>query len=158
MANRILGMGDVLSLIDKAQNMIDEEKARALEEKLRTQEFDLNDFLDQLKQVQNMGSMGDLLEMMPGVNKKMLKGMDMGAAEGQTKQTEAIIQSMTAEERLKPGIINGSRRKRIALGSGTSVADVNRMMKGFDQTKKMMKQMSGMQAKGKKGRFKLPFM
>lgn len=158
MANRILGMGDVLSLIDKAQNMIDEEKAKALEEKLRTQEFDLNDFLDQLKQIQNMGSMGDLLEMMPGVNKKMIKGMDMGAAEGQTKQTEAIIYSMTAEERLKPNIINGSRRKRIATGSGTSVADVNRMLKGFEQTKKMMKQMTGMQSKAKKGRFKLPFM
>lgn len=158
MANRILGMGDVLSLIDKAQNMIDEEKARALEEKLRTQEFDLNDFLDQMQQLKEMGSIGDLMEMMPGVNKKMLKGMNMDAAEGQTKQTEAIIQSMTPEERLKPGIINGSRRKRIAQGSGTTVSDVNRMLKGFEQTKKMMKQMNAMQGKAKKGRFKLPFM
>lgn len=158
MANRILGMGDVLSLIDKAQNMIDEEKARALEEKLRTQEFDLNDFLDQMQQLQELGSIGDLMEMMPGVNKKMLKGMNMDAAEGQTKQTEAIIRSMTPEERLKPGIINGSRRKRIALGSGTTVSDVNRMLKGFEQTKKMMKQMGAMQSKAKKGRFKLPFM
>ena len=155
MASRILGMGDVLSLIDKAQNMIDEEKARALEEKLRTQEFDLNDFLDQMQQLQELGSIGDLMEMMPGVNKKMLKGMNMDAAEGQTKQTEAIIRSMTPEERLKPGIINGSRRKRIALGSGTTVSDVNRMLKGFEQTKKMMKQMGAMQGKAKKGRFKL---
>ena len=155
MASRILGMGDVLSLIDKAQNMIDEEKARALEEKLRTQEFDLNDFLDQMQQLQELGSIG---EMMPGVNKKMLKGMNMDAAEGQTKQTEAIIRSMTPEERLKPGIINGSRRKRIALGSGTTVSDVNRMLKGFEQTKKMMKQMGAMQGKAKKGQFKLPFM
>lgn len=158
MASRILGMGDVLSLIDKAQNMIDEEKARALEEKLRTQEFDLNDFLDQMQQLQELGSIGDLMEMMPGVNKKMLKGMNMDAAEGQTKQTEAIIRSMTPEERLKPGIINGSRRKRIALGSGTTVSDVNRMLKGFEQTKKMMKQMGAMQGKAKKGQFKLPFM
>ncbi|MEG0379071.1 MAG: signal recognition particle protein, partial [Eubacterium sp.] len=131
MASRILGMGDVLSFIDKAQSMIDQEKAKALEEKLRTQEFDLNDFLDQLKQVQDMG-MGNLMEMIPGANKKMMKGMDMDAAEGQTKQTEAIIHSMTPEERLKPGIINGSRRKRSALGSGTTVSDVNRLLKGFD--------------------------
>ena len=158
MANRILGMGDVLSLIDKAQNVFDEEKAKALEEKLRSQEFDLNDFLDQMQQLQELGSIGDLMEMMPGVNKKMLKGMNMDAAEGQTKQTEAIIRSMTPEERLKPGIINGSRRKRIALGSGTTVSDVNRMLKGFEQTKKMMKQMGAMQGKAKKGRFKLPFM
>ncbi|MEG0075151.1 MAG: signal recognition particle protein [Eubacterium sp.] len=156
MASRILGMGDVLSLIDKAQSMIDEDKARALEEKLRTQEFDLNDFLDQLKQVQTMG-IGNLMEMMPGANKKMMKGMNMDAAEGQTKQTEAIIHSMTPEERLKPGIINGSRRKRIALGSGTTVSDVNRLLKGFDQTKKMMKQMGSM-SKAKKGKFKMPFM
>ncbi|MDO4289198.1 MAG: signal recognition particle protein [Eubacterium sp.] len=158
MASRILGMGDVLSFIDKAQSMVDEEKARALEEKLRTQEFDLNDFLDQLHQIQDMGSIGSLLEMLPGANQKMLKGMNMDAAEGQTRQSEAIIQSMTPEEREKPGIINGSRRKRIALGSGTTVSDVNRLLKGFEQTKKMMKQMGNMTKSKKKSRFKLPFM
>ncbi len=157
MASRILGMGDVLSFIDKAQSMVDAEKARALEEKLRTQEFDLNDFLDQLHQIQSMGSIGSLLEMLPGANKKMLKGMNLDAAEDQTRQTEAIIQSMTPEERQKPGIINGSRRKRIAMGSGTTVSDVNRLLKGFEQTRKMMKQMGNM-TKSKKGRFKLPFM
>ena len=158
MASRILGMGDVLSFIDKAQSMVDEEKARALEEKLRTQEFDLNDFLDQLHQIQDMGSIGSLLEMLPGANKKMLKGMNMDAAEGQTRQSEAIIQSMTPEEREKPGIINGSRRKRIAMGSGTTVSDVNRLLKGFEQTRKMMKQMGNMAKSKKKSRFKLPFM
>ena len=104
-----------------------------------------------------MGSIGSLLEMLPGANKKMLKGMNLDAAEDQTRQTEAIIQSMTPEERQKPGIINGSRRKRIAMGSGTTVSDVNRLLKGFEQTRKMMKQMGNM-TKSKKGRFKLPFM
>ncbi|SDX74422.1 signal recognition particle protein [Eubacterium barkeri] len=155
MASRILGMGDVLSLIDKAQSMVDEEKARELEEKLRNSEFDLNDFLDQLKQLQQMGNLSSLLEMMPGAGK--LKGMDLSMADGQTKQTEAIIYSMTLEERRKPQIINGSRRKRIANGSGTSVADVNRLLKGFEQSRKMMKQMGNM-GKAKKGRFKMPFM
>ncbi|MGL6293972.1 MAG: signal recognition particle protein, partial [Eubacterium aggregans] len=155
MASRILGMGDVLSLIDKAQSMVDEEKARELEEKLRNSEFDLNDFLDQLKQLQQMGNLSSLLKMMPGAGK--LKGMDLSMADGQTKQTEAIIYSMTPEERRKPQIINGSRRKRIANGSGTSVADVNRLLNGFEQSRKMMKQMCSM-GKAKNGRFKIPFM
>ena len=158
MASRILGMGDVLSLIDKAQAMVDEEKAKELEEKMRNMEFDLNDFLEQIHQLKEMGSLSDLLEMMPGANKKMLAGMDMAATDSQTKRTEAIIQSMTPEERRKPQIINGSRRKRIANGSGTSVADVNRLLKGFEQSRKMMKQMGTMTKGKKKGRMKMPFM
>jgi signal recognition particle subunit SRP54 len=155
MASRILGMGDVLSFIDKAQSMIDQDKAKELEEKLRTQEFDLNDFLDQIKQIEDMGSISSLLEMMPGANKKALKNVDLSGAD--TKKTEAIILSMNQEERHKPGIINASRRKRIALGSGTKVADVNRLLKGFEQSRKMMKQMSNPNNM-KKGRLKLPFM
>jgi signal recognition particle subunit SRP54 len=155
MASRILGMGDVLSFIDKAQNMIDEDKAKQLEEKIKNQEFDLNDFLDQIHQIEEMGSLNSLLEMMPGANKKALKGLDLSGAS--TKQTEAIILSMTNEERRKPGIINASRRKRIATGSGTSVSDVNRLLKGFEQSRKLMKQMSNPNV-SKKGRFKLPFM
>jgi len=156
MASRILGMGDVLSFIDKAQNMMDEEKAKKLEEKLKNNiEFDLNDFLDQIKQIEDMGSISSLLEMMPGANKKALKNVDLSGAD--TKRTEAIILSMTNEERSKPGIINAGRRKRIALGSGTKVADVNRLLKGFEQSKKMMKQMTNSNI-SKKGRMKLPFM
>ncbi|WP_315308537.1 signal recognition particle protein [Pseudoramibacter alactolyticus] len=158
MASRILGMGDVLSLIDKAQEMVDEEQARAMEEKIRKATFDLSDFLDQLHQLQKMGSLTSLLEMMPGMNKKALAGLDMVKTEQQTKRTEAIIYAMTPEERAKPEIINGNRRKRIANGSGTSVADVNRLLKGFDQSRKMMKQMGGMGKGRKKGRIKLPFM
>lgn len=155
MASRILGMGDVLSFIDKAQSMMDDEKAKELEEKFRNQDFDLNDFLDQIKQIESMGSISSLLEMMPGASKKALKNVDLSGAD--TKKTEAIILSMTQEERHKPGIINASRRRRIALGSGTMVADVNRLLKGFEQSKKMMKQMSNPNM-AKKGRMKLPFM
>lgn len=154
MASRILGMGDILSFIDKAQNMVDMEKAKALEEKLKRSEFDLNDFLDQLQQLKNMGDLSGLLEMMPGAAK--LKGVDLMADE-QSKMAEAIIYSMTPEERAKPSIINGSRRKRIAQGSGTTVSDINRLLKGYEQSRKMMKQMGNM-TKSKKGRFKLPFM
>lgn len=158
MASRILGMGDVLTLIDKAQAMVDEEKARELEEKLRNSEFDLNDFLDQMRQMKDMGSLSSIMEMIPGANKKMLKGMDMNAAEGQTAKNEAIILSMTQAERVQPDIINGSRRKRIANGSGTSVSDVNKLINGFNQTKKMMKQFGAMgKGKKKRGGFKLPF-
>ncbi|AWW25405.1 signal recognition particle protein [Acetobacterium carbinolicum] len=155
MASRILGMGDVLSFIDKAQSMMDDEKAKELEEKFRNQDFDLNDFLDQIRQIESMGSISSLLEMMPGASKKAMKNVDLSGAD--TKKTEAIILSMTKEERHKPGIINASRRRRIALGSGTMVADVNRLLKGFEQSKKMMKQMSNPNM-AKKGRMKLPFM
>ncbi len=159
MARRILGMGDVMSLIDKAQSLIDTDKAMALEEKLKTQEFDLNDFLEQLEQVSEMGDISSIFEMMPGVNRKALKGINMDAATGQTKQTRAIIQSMTPEERKHPDILNSSRRKRIAAGSGVTVSDVNRMMKGFEQTRKVMREFSNMSTGKlkKKSRFKLPF-
>ena len=155
MASRILGMGDILSFIDKAQAMVDDESARKMEEKFRKNEFDLNDFLDQLHQLQEMGDLSGLLEMLPGAGK--ISGMDLTLMDDNSKRTEAIIYSMTPEERAKPGIINASRRKRIAAGSGTTVSDVNRLLKGFEQSRKMMKQMGNM-TKGKKARFKLPFM
>ncbi len=156
MANRILGMSDVLSFIDKAQDMFDMEKAQELEEKLRAQEFDLNDFRDQIEQIQGMGDIGGLLEMLTGSNK--IKNFDSKAAEKQASRQIAIISSMTEEERLKPNIINSSRRKRIAAGSGVQVSDVNKLLKGFDQTKKMVKQLTGTPGKQRrKRRFRLPF-
>src|SRR5690554_1080153 len=156
MASRILGMGDVLSFIEKAQANLDEKKAIELEKKIRSEQFTFDDFLDQLQQVKDMGSLGDILGMLPGMNSKKLKGLDVD--DKQLVQTEAIIKSMTKAERNNPVIINASRRKRIALGSGTKVQDVNKLIKNFDQTKKMMKQFSGMGKGSKKGKFKLPFM
>lgn len=158
MANRILGMSDVLSFIDKAQNMMDMEKAKELEERLMNQEFNLNDFLDQLQQIQQMGDIGGLLEMVSGSNSKAIKNFDSEAAQKQTKQTEAIIYSMTEEERLKPNIINASRKKRIAAGSGVQVSDVNRLLKSYDQTKKIVKQFTNVPKKKLNRRFRLPFM
>lgn len=155
MASRILGMGDVLTLIDKATEAIDQDKAMKMAQKLKSNEFDLEDFLDQLQQMKKMGPLGDLLAMMPGMNKKMLKDVDVD--DKQFVQTEAIIQSMTLKERRKPKLLNASRRKRIAAGSGTSVADVNRLMKQFEQMQKMMKQFGKMNKPGRKGGFKLPF-
>jgi len=156
MASRILGMGDVLTLIEKAQDSFDEEKMRKLEKKMKNNEFDLEDFLDQLQQMKNMGPIGDILGMMPGMNKKALK--DVKVDEKETVRLEAIIQSMTPGERKNPSVINASRRKRIAAGSGTRVQDVNKLLKQFEQTRKMMKQFSGMSKKmAKGGRGKLPF-
>lgn len=157
MASRILGMGDVLTLIEKAQANVDEEKAKELEKKMRTASFTLDDFLDQLGQVRNLGPLDELLKMMPGANK--IKGLNnVQIDEKQISHVEAIIQSMTKEEKINPEIINSNRRKRIAKGSGTSVPDVNRLLKQFEDMKKMMKQMTNMQQKGKKkGGFKLPF-
>lgn len=157
MASRILGMGDVLSLIEKAQANIDEEKARDMQQKLLSVSFTLDDFLDQIGQIRNMGPLEDLLAMMPGANK--FKGMkNMQIDEKKIGQTEAIIRSMTSQEKTDPDMINASRKKRIALGSGTSVADVNRLLKQFKDMKKMMKQFMG-KAKGKKRNpFNLPFM
>ncbi|MDZ5474368.1 signal recognition particle protein [Bacillus sp. 31A1R] len=157
MASRILGMGDVLTLIEKAQANVDEEKAKELERKMRTASFTLDDFLEQLGQVRNMGPLDELLKMMPGANK--IKGLNnLQIDEKQISHVEAIIQSMTTAEKENPEIINSSRRKRIAKGSGTSVPEVNRLLKQFEDMKKMMKQMTGMQQKGKKkGGFKLPF-
>lgn len=157
MASRILGMGDVLSLIEKAQANVDEEKAKELEKKMRTASFTLDDFLDQLGQVRKMGPLDEILKMMPGANK--IKGMNnLQIDEKQISHVEAIIQSMTKDEKVHPEIINANRRKRIAKGSGTSIQEVNRLLKQFEDMKKMMKQMTNMQQKGKKkGGFRLPF-
>jgi signal recognition particle subunit SRP54 len=159
MASRILGMGDVLTLIEKAQANVDEEKARALEKKMRTQQFTFDDFLDQLEQVRNMGPLDELLGMMPGMGQ--MKGMkNLQVDEKQLTKVEAIIRSMTREEKQQPEIINASRRKRIAAGSGTTVQDVNRLIKQFTDMKKMMKKFSAMSKGGKKKRrgFRFPFM
>lgn len=157
MASRILGMGDVLTLIEKAQTNIDEQQAKDLEEKMRNMSFTFDDFLEQMGQVKKMGPLEDLMSMIPGAGKmKGLKNAQID--EKQLTHIEAIIQSMTKKERVDPSIINASRRKRIAAGSGTSVSQVNRLIKQFGDMKKMMKQMSNM-TKGKKGKgFKLPFM
>ncbi|GGK14319.1 signal recognition particle protein [Caldalkalibacillus thermarum] len=157
MASRILGMGDVLTLIEKAQREVDQEKAKELERKIRKMEFTFDDFLEQLEQVRNMGPLDELLSMLPGAGK--MKGLkDLKVDEKKLKQVEAIIRSMTKEEKQNPEIINASRRKRIAQGSGTSVQDVNRLLKQFQDMKKMMKQMSALAGKKKKRKgFKFPF-
>lgn len=142
MASRILGMGDVLSLIEKAEAAIDKKQAEEMEKKLREASFTLDDFLEQMRQLRKMGNLDQLLAMVPGVNASALKGVNMD--EKQMGKIEAIILSMTRKERDKPEVIDGSRRRRIAAGSGTKVEDVNRLLKQFDQMKKMMKQMSGM--------------
>lgn len=154
MASRILGMGDVLTLIEKAQETVDQEKAKELEQKLRNASFTLDDFLDQLSQVKKMGPLGDILKMMPGANK--IKGLnDLQIDDKQIAHVEAIIQSMTKQEKIQPDIINSSRRKRIAKGSGRPVQEINRLLKQFEEMKKMMKMMGGAQ-KGKKKGFKFP--
>ena len=163
MASRILGMGDVLSLIEKAESALDLEKAKELGQKLKKNEMDFEDFLMQLEQVQNLGPLDKLLELVPGMGN--LKGQigDLDSKGKEINRTKAIIQSMTLEERRNPQILNASRKKRIARGSGTSVQDVNRLIKQFNEMKKMMKmfQSSGMMGKMKKGGFpgmpKLPF-
>ncbi len=156
MASRILGMGDVLSLIEKAQGAYDEKQAQALEAKIRKQQFDLNDFLDQLQQLKKMGSVQDLIGMIPGMNKKQLQGAEVN--EKDLVYTEAIILSMTQKERINPSIIDGKRRKRIARGSGTTVQQVNQLLKQYKEMKKMMKQMTNMQKQFKRrGKMKLPF-
>jgi signal recognition particle subunit SRP54 len=157
MASRILGMGDVLTLIEKAQANVDEEKAKELEQKMRTASFTLDDFLEQLGQVRNLGPLDELLKMMPGANK--IKGLNnIQIEEKQIAHVEAIIRSMTMEEKTHPEILNSNRKRRIAKGSGRTVPEVNRLLKQFEDMKKMMKQMTGMQQKGKKkGGFKFPF-
>ena len=152
MASRILGMGDMLSLIEKAEKNFDEKKAAELEEKLRKSRFTLTDYLDQFSQIRNMGSIESILGMMPGVKQSAIK--DAKIDEKMLDRTEAIILSMTPAEREKPEIISSSRKKRIAAGSGTSVEDINRLLKQFDQMSKMMKQFAGNK---KKGFGKMPF-
>jgi signal recognition particle subunit SRP54 len=150
MASRILGMGDMLSLIEKAQENIDADKAKELELKMRNNEFTFEDFLEQLEQVKKLGPLDQLLDMMPGMNK--IKGAkDLKVDDKQMARTVAIVKSMTTQEKRKPEILNASRRKRLALGSGTTVQEVNRLIKQFDDMRKMMKQFSGMMGPGSKG-------
>ncbi len=163
MASRILGMGDILTLIEKAEMELDEEKAREMGQKLRKAEFDYNDFLDQMHQIKKMGGIGSIMSMMPGVGQ--IKGGMPEVDEKAMDRVEAIILSMTKEERTNPGIMNPSRKQRIARGAGVDISEVNRLVKQFDQMKKMMKQIPGMMG-GKKnrgglggmlGKFKMPF-
>lgn len=157
MSSRILGMGDVLTLIEKAQTNVDEEKAKELQKKMRDMSFTFDDFLDQMGQVKSLGPLDELLSMMPGANK--MKGLkNVSIDDKQIGHVEAIIKSMTKLEREQPEIINASRRRRIAKGSGRTVQEVNRLIKQFDEMKKMMKQMSGMMKGKKKGGMKFPFM
>ncbi|HET9029634.1 MAG TPA: signal recognition particle protein [Candidatus Aquilonibacter sp.] len=151
LAQRILGMGDVLTLIEKTQSIYTEEQAKKLEQKLAKNSFTLDDFLDQMRQMKKIGSMTDIMKMIPGLSRALPKDFDIPEAE--VKRVEAIISSMTRGERRNPAILNGSRRKRIATGSGTQVSDVNKLIKNFEGAQKMMKQLGGM--KGGK-RPKLP--
>lgn len=153
MASRILGMGDIVSLVERAQDAIDEEKAAKLEERIRKNAFTLEDFLDQMGQIKNMGGIGGMLDMMPGISAKQKQEVDMEKAEKEFVQMEAIILSMTKQERDNPSILNSSRRKRIAAGSGQTVAKVNSLIKRYEDTKKMMKRFTGGKFK-RKGAFK----
>ncbi len=155
MASRILGMGDVLSLIEKAEAAYDDKKAAELEKKMREQTFTLDDYLEQFEQIKNMGSMEQILGMMPGVNTSALK--DAQVDEKAISRVEAIIKSMTPRERAKPDILNSSRKRRIAAGSGTSVEEVNRLLKQFEQVKKLMKQFTSMGGKRRGKKMKFPF-
>ncbi len=157
MASRILGMGDVLTLIEKAEAIVDEQKAKELEKKFRKAEFGFDDYLEQMQQIKKMGSLEDIIGMIPGMGDQ-LKGAQM-PDEKVLARTEAIIYSMTPEERSNPSILNVSRKTRIAKGAGVDIAEVNRLIKQHEQSKKMMKQLSGMMGGkgGKKGRFRLPF-
>ncbi|MBR3771381.1 MAG: signal recognition particle protein, partial [Clostridium sp.] len=154
MASRILGMGDILTLIDKAQSEIDEEKAKELESKIKKAEFDFDDFLESMAQVKKMGGISSMLGMLPNMGLPADVEVDDDAFKG----IEAIIYSMTKEERKNPAILNPSRKKRIAKGAGVDISEVNKLVKQQEQMKKMMKQMQGMMGgKGKRGKFKLPF-
>ena len=153
MASRIIGMGDVLTLIDKAEAAFDEKKAKEMEQKLRQNAFTLEDYMEQFDQLKNMGSLEQIMGMLPGMKPGALK--DVNFDERQIDRTKAIIQSMTPKERQKPDIINASRRRRIAAGCGQTVEDVNRLLRQYEQMNKMMKQLTG--KKGKFGRMKFPF-
>lgn len=160
MASRILGMGDILTLIEKAELEVDEEKAKEMSQKLRKAEFDYNDFLDQMLQIKKMGGMNSIMSMMPGMGQ--MKGGMPEVDESALSRVEAIILSMTKEERANPALMNLSRKQRIAKGAGVDISEVNRIVKQFDQMKKMMKQLPGMMGGGKRkgglfGKMKLPF-
>ncbi len=161
MASRILGMGDVMSLIEKAQSAIDEEKARDMEKKLRKAQFDFDDYLDSMEQMKKMGGLSSVLNMLPGMGTGKLKDLEGMVDEKDMARKEAIIKSMTPKERANPELLNVSRKQRIAKGAGVDIGEVNRFVKQFEQTRKMMKQLPGMMGKagkfGKRGGFKLPF-
>ena len=158
MASRILGMGDVMSLIEKAQQNIDEDKAREMEQQIKKATFGFDDYLESMNQMKNMGGISSVLNMLPGLGNKA-KDIEGMIDEKDMARKEAIILSMTPKERANPDLLNPSRKKRIAQGAGVDIAEVNRMVKQFDQTRKMMKQMPGMLGgkSGKRGGFKLPF-
>jgi len=161
MASRILGMGDVLSLIEKAGENIDEEKAKAMTQKLKKAQFDFEDYLESMQQMKKMGGLASVMNLMPGMgmgNPKM-KNVDLDEGDKQLKRVESIIYSMTVKERQNPDILNPSRKRRIAKGAGVDISEVNRVVKQFEQMKKMMKQLPGMMGGrgGKKGKFRLPF-
>ncbi len=158
MASRILGMGDVMSLIEKAQANLDEEKAKEMEQKFRKNSFGFDDYLESMNQMKNMGGLSSVLSMLPGVGSQ-IKDIDSMVDEKDMARKEAIILSMTPKERSNPDLLNPSRKARIAKGAGVDIAEVNRMVKQFEQAKKMMKQMPGLMGGkgGKRGRFKLPF-
>lgn len=158
MASRILGMGDVLTLIEKAQEELDEEKAKKLEEKMRKNEFDFEMYLESMGQMKKMGGLSSIMSMIPGLGGGKVPEIDEAAAEKSMARTEAIIYSMTQEERQNPSLLNPSRKRRIAEGAGVDIAEVNRLVKQFEQARKMMKQMPGMIKKGRRGMFQgLPF-
>ena len=159
MASRILGMGDVLSLIEKVGEDIDEDKAREMGKKIKKAQFDFEDYLESMNQMKKMGGLSNILSMMPGMNMAQMKGFDSEEGEKKMAQMEAIIYSMTVKERRNPEILNPSRKHRIAKGAGVDISEVNRMIKQFEQSKKMMKQLPNLMGGkgGKKGRFKLPF-
>ena len=159
MASRILGMGDVMSLIEKAQANIDEEKARSMEQKLKKAQFGFDDYLESMEQMKNMGGMRKLLEMLPGMGGSQLKQIEDAMDEKKMAQIEAMILSMTPKERSNPDLLNPSRKKRIAAGAGVDISEVNKLVKQFDQSRKMMKQMGGMMnsKSAKRGKFRLPF-
>jgi len=144
MADRILGMGDIVSLVEKAREQYDEEEARQLQKKIAKNQFDFNDFIAQIQQIKKMGNLKDLASMIPGVGKQI---KDLDIDDDAFKGIEAIIQSMTPKERSNPEILNGIRKARIAKGSGTDVQEVNKLLKQFDETRKMMKMMTGGGAK-----------
>ncbi len=151
MASRILGMGDVLTLIEKAQADFDEEKAKKLEQKMRKNEFDFEMYLESMSQMRKMGGVSSILGMMPGMGRGKMPEIDEAAAEKNLSRTEAIIYSMTPQERQNPSLLNPSRKRRIAQGAGVDIAEVNRLVKQFEQMKKMMKQMPGMMKRGRRG-------
>ncbi len=159
MASRILGMGDVLSLIEKVGEDIDEEKAKAMSQKLKKAQFDFEDYLESMQQMKKMGGLASVMNMMPGMANPKMKNVDFDEGDKQLAKVEAIIYSMTIKERQNPDILNPSRKRRIAKGAGVDISEVNRLIKQFDQTKKMMKQLPGMMGGkgGKKGKFRLPF-